>query len=43
MQDDDEAIEYRNSLTNVCLQWEVDDWVVVKYDNEKFPGQILEK
>ena len=44
VQDDDEAVEYHNCLTNavadVCSQWEVDDWVVVKYDNDKFPGQI---
>ena len=43
-EDDHEAIEYHKFLTTAavdcCMRWEVDDWVVVNYDNQIFPGQI---
>ena len=44
-EDDDDAVRYQNELTrivqNACPQWNVKDWVVINYDNEMFPGEII--
>ena len=42
--DDVEVVHYHNELSNaiteICPQWKVNNWVVVKYDDQIFPGQV---
>ena len=41
----EESLRYREELSGAvaqaCSQWQVNDWVVVKYANKMFPGQVI--
>ena len=42
---DEESLRYHDELSNVvaeaCLEWELNDLVVVKYNSKMFPGQVI--
>ena len=42
---DEESLHYHDELSNVvaeaCPEWELNDWVVVKYNSKMFPGQVI--
>ena len=44
--EDDEAVEYHMKLSDAvaeaCHLWKLHDWVVLKYNDKMFPGQVID-